>query len=270
MLEALGYAFVQKALFAGVSVSSACAFLGIFLVMRRHALFGDALSHIAFGGMAIGLLLGAYPLWTALVAAILGGLGLERLRRVPSVTGDAAVAILLVAGLGAGVIAASASGGLGIDIEGLLFGSILLVSDQDLASVIGISAVVGVVLCALRRQLLYMTFSAEQARVAGIPVERLGYVFIVLTSLTVIISIRLVGILLVSALIVLPAITAITLGRSFAGTAAIAVASGAASVVIGIAVSTAYGLAPSGTIALIGVAILVGAIAYRSAVGRRY
>lgn len=269
MFEILGYFFVQKALIAGVCISAVCAFLGVFLVMRRYSLFGDAISHVAFGGVAVGLLMGAYPIWTALAAAILGGIGLQRLRRIDSIPGDAAVAILLVAGLGVGVIAASATGGFGVDLYSFLFGSILFVSTTDVVIIIGASAGVVVVLYTFWRQLLYVTFNEEQARVAGIAVERLSYIFIILTSVTVIMSIRLVGVLLVSALIVLPSITAITLGGGFARTVASAVLAGVSSVIIGILVSAVYDLAPSGAIALVGVGILVGALAVRGASKRR-
>ena len=265
MFEILGYLFVQKALIAGVCISAVCAFLGVFLVMRRYSLFGDAISHIAFGGVAVGLLFGAYPIWTALIAAILGGLGLQRLRKVAGIPGDAAVAILLVAGLGVGVLAASATGGFGVDLYSFLFGSILLASTDDVIIIACVSAGVATILYLLRAQLLYVTFNEEQARVAGINVERLGYVFIILTSITVIMSIRLVGVLLVSALIVLPSITAITLGKSFARTIIIAIIVGITSVLVGIIVSAVYDLAPSGAIALVGVAILLCAIIWRKA-----
>lgn len=260
MLDILGYLFVQKALFAGVCISATCAFLGVFLVMRRYSLFGDAISHVAFGGVAIGLLMGAWPIWTALVGAILGGVGLERLRRLTSIPGDAAVAIILVSGLGVGVLAASATGGFGVDLYSFLFGNILLTSTDDVIVIAVISTVVAVFLFVLRHQLLYVTFSEEQARVAGIAVQRLSYLFIILTSVTVIMSIRLVGVLLVSALIVLPSITGIMLGTSFARTVLVSIITGVSSVIIGILVSAYYDLAPSGAIALVGVAILVGAI----------
>ena len=260
MIEQLGHAFVQKAMLAGVCVGASCAFLGIFLVMRRNALFGDAVSHVAFGGVAVGLLAGVQPAWTAMCAAVIGGLGMQRLRRVPGVSGDAAVAILLVSGLGVGVLAASASGGFSVDLYAFLFGSILLVSYADVAGICATAGVVIGALFALRRQLLHVAFSDEQARVAGVRVELLGYAFIVLTSATVVMSMRLVGILLVSALIVLPSITAIVLGGGFARTVATAVGVAAGSVVAGIVLAAAYNLAPSGAIVMAGVGVLLSAL----------
>ncbi len=260
MIEVLSHAFVQKAILAGACIGVACAFLGVFLVMRRNALFGDAVSHVAFGGVAVGLLSGIYPVWTALCAAILGGVCMQRLRGVPGISGDAAVAILLVGGLGVGVLAASATGGFGVDLYAFLFGSILLVGTADVVTICAVSAGVVAVLYALRRQLLHVTFSEEQASVAGVRVELLGYAFVILTSVTVVMSMRLVGILLVSALVVLPPITAIALGGGFGRTVATAIAVAVGSVVTGIAVSAAYDLAPSGAIVMVGIGALLAAL----------
>lgn len=268
MIEQLGHAFVQKAMLAGVCVGASCAFLGIFLVMRRNALFGDAVSHVAFGGVAVGLLAGVQPAWTAMCAAVIGGVGMQRLRRVGGVSGDAAVAILLVGGLGVGVLAASATGGFGVDLYAFLFGSILLVSTADVAGICATAGVVVAALYALRRQLLHAAFSDEQARVAGVRVDLLGYAFIVLTSAAVVMSMRVVGILLVSALIVLPSITAIVLGGGFARTVATAVGVASGSVVAGIALAAAYNLAPSGAIVMVGIGALLAALA-RSRQARR-
>ncbi len=268
MIEQLGHAFVQKAMLAGVCVGASCAFLGVFLVMRRNALFGDAVSHVAFGGVAVGLLAGVQPAWTAMCAAVIGGVGMQRLRRVGGVSGDAAVAILLVGGLGVGVLAASATGGFGVDLYAFLFGSILLVSTADVAGICATAGVVVAALYALRRQLLHAAFSDEQARVAGVRVDLLGYAFIVLTSAAVVMSMRVVGILLVSALIVLPSITAIVLGGGFARTVATAVGVASGSVVAGIALAAAYNLAPSGAIVMVGIGALLAALA-RSRQARR-
>jgi len=271
LIEQLGHAFVQKAMLAGVCVGASCAFLGVFLVMRRNALFGDAVSHVAFGGVAVGLLAGVQPAWTAMCAAVIGGVGMQRLRRVGGVggvSGDAAVAILLVGGLGVGVLAASATGGFGVDLYAFLFGSILLVSTADVAGICATAGVVVAALYALRRQLLHAAFSDEQARVAGVRVDLLGYAFIVLTSAAVVMSMRVVGILLVSALIVLPSITAIVLGGGFARTVATAVGVASGSVVAGIALAAAYNLAPSGAIVMVGIGALLAALA-RSRQARR-
>ena len=131
ILEALSYAFMQKALIAGVAVGIICTFMGTFLVLRRYSLFGDGIAHVAFGGISVGLFLGVFPLWTAFIVSIFGGLGLQKLRQSTKISGDSAVAVVLVSGLAVGVILVSSSGGFSVDLFSFLFGSILLISQED-------------------------------------------------------------------------------------------------------------------------------------------
>ena len=259
-LEILGYGFIQKGLLAGIAIAIICSLMGMFLVLRRYSLFGDALSHMAFGGISLGLFTGVYPLWTAFAVSILGALGMTKLRKSTKISGDAAIAVLLVSGLGIGVLLISATGGFKIDLFSFLFGSILLISTEDMLLILGISIGVIVTLVALRKQLLHITFDEEQAKVSGINTDRLNYVFVVLASVTVITSMRLVGILLISALIVLPNITAIMFGKGFKKTVMISVSLSVVSVVSGIILSYYLDLAPSGMIVMISVGMLVSAL----------
>jgi zinc transport system permease protein len=259
-LEILGYVFIQKGLVAGIAIAIICSLMGMFLVLKRYSLFGDALSHMAFGGISLGLFTGIYPLWTAFVVSVLGALGITRLRKSTKISGDAAIAVLLVSGLGIGVLLISATGGFKVDLFSFLFGSILLISTEDMLLILGISSGVVATLAVLRKQLLHMTFDEEQAQVSGVNTDKLNYVFVVLASVTVITSMRLVGILLISALIVLPNITAIMFGKGFKKTITISVSMSVISVVCGIILSYYLDLAPSGTIVMISVAMLVGTL----------
>jgi len=272
VLEILGYSFIQKGIVAGVAIAVICSMMGVFLVLRRYSLFGDALSHMAFGGISIGMLVGVYPLWTAFVVSVLGALGITRLRKSTKISGDAAIAVLLVSGFGIGVLLISISGGFKVDLFSFLFGSILLISTEDTLLIVGISAGIIAVLSVLRKQLLHFTFDEEQAKVSGLNVDRLNYIFVILASVTVITSMRLVGVLLISALIVLPNITSIMFGKSFKKTVAISVSISVFSVVTGIITSYYLDLAPSGTIVMISVAILVCTLAakYVGVIGRTH
>ncbi len=262
-LEILGYSFIQKGLIAGAAIAIICSLMGMFLVLRRYSLFGDALSHMAFGGISLGLFTGIYPLWTAFVVSVLGALGITKLRKSTKISGDAAIAVLLVSGLGIGVLLISATGGFKVDLFSFLFGSILLISTEDTLLILGISSAIVATLVALRKQLLHLTFDEEQAQVSGINTDKLNYVFVVLASVTVITSMRLVGILLISALIVLPNITAIMFGKGFKKTIALSVSMSVISVVSGIILSYYLDLAPSGTIVMISVAMLVGTLLFK-------
>ena len=259
--EFLGYTFMQRGLIAGAAIAIICSLMGTFLVLRRQSLFGDALSHMAFGGISVGLFTGIYPLWTAYAVSILGALGMTKLRKSTKISGDAAIAVLLVSGFGMGVLLISATGGFSIDLFSFLFGSILLISNTDTILVLIISAGLTISLVMLRKQLLHFTFDEEQARVSGLNVDRLNYVFVAIAGITVITSMRLVGILLISALIVLPNITSMLFGKGFKQTVTASISISVFSVIFGIILSYYFDLAPSGIIVMISVAILVGALA---------
>ena len=264
ILEALSYGFMQKALIAGIAVGLICSFMGTFLVLRRYSLFGDGIAHVAFGGISVGLFLGVFPLWTAFIVSIFGGLGLQKLRQSTKISGDAAVAVVLVSGLAVGVILVSSSGGFSVDLFSFLFGSILLISNEDTIMILAISAGIIATLTILQKQFLHLTFNEEQAKLVGLRTTLLNYAFVVLASITVVTSMRLVGILLISALIVIPNITAMMFGKGFKKTVFISMGIAVISVISGILVSYFLNVAPSGTIVVIAVGILVGTLVLKS------
>ena len=264
ILEALSYTFMQKALIAGIAVGLICSFMGTFLVLRRYSLFGDGIAHVAFGGISVGLFLGVFPLWTAFIVSIFGGLGLQKLRQSTKISGDAAVAVILVSGLAVGVILVSSSGGFSVDLFSFLFGSILLISQEDTIMILALSAGIITILTILQKQFLHLTFNEEQAKLSGMRSSLLNYAFVVLASITVVTSMRLVGILLISALIVIPNITAMQFGKGFKKTVFISMSISVISVVSGILVSYFLNVAPSGTIVVIAVGILVGTLILKS------
>jgi zinc transport system permease protein len=251
VLEILEAGFIQRALITGVAVAIICSAVGLFLVLRRHSLFGDALSHMAFGGIAVGLFTNIYPIWTAIIVSVLAALGITKLRQSTKVPPDAAVAVLLSFGLALGIVLVSISGGFSVDLFSFLFGSILLVSQDEVYMILGLSAGIMTILLLLYRKFVYIAFDEEQAKVSGLQVTKLNYLFIVLASITVIASIRLVGILLISSLIVIPNITAMLFGKGFRKTALISGMIGIFSVIAGILISYEANIATGGTIVLV-------------------
>jgi zinc transport system permease protein len=262
-LEILTYGFIQRALISGIIIAVICSIIGLFLVLKRHSLFGDAMSHVAFGGIAIGLYANVYPLWTAFIVSVLAGLGMTKLREVAKIPSDSAVAVLLSSGLAIGIVLISLSGGFNLDLFSFLFGSILLVSLQDLIMISAVSGLVLLTMSLIYKKLTYITFDEEQAAVGGLNVRNINYLFIVIASVTVIASIRLVGVLLISSLIVLPNITALAMGKGFKKTAIISVGISISSVVVGIIVSYFANIAPSGAVVLTEVAIFLIALSGR-------
>jgi zinc transport system permease protein len=255
---------MQRALLSGVVVAVTCSVVGLFLVLRRQSLFGDALSHAAFGGIAVGLFTSIYPLWTGLVISVLAALGITKLRQSTKIPPDAAVAVMLSSGLAMGIVLIGLAGGFNLDLESFLFGSILLISMQDQLLILVLSAVVLGIIFKLYMQFIYITFSEDQARVSGINVTRLNYLFIALASLAVISSLRLVGVLLISSLIVIPNITAMMFGKGFKKTALISIVIAVSSVLLGIVVSYITNLAPGGIIVLLTIFVLLGTICAKS------
>ncbi len=263
-LEILSYGFMQRAIVSGIAIALLCSVVGMFLVLRRYSLFGDAIAHSSFGGIAAGLLIGIYPLWTAYIVSLASALIITRIRQKFEISGDAAVAVLLSSGIAVGLILISLSGGFTIDIFSFLFGNILLVSVEDTVLILALTGSILIVILLLYRQLIYSTFNEEQAKVSGIPVEKLNYLIVFIAGITVVTAIQLVGILLISALFVIPNVTAIMYGRSFKQTAILSMAFAVSSIVAGILISYVFDITPSGTIVLLVIGIMAVTMCLKS------
>jgi zinc transport system permease protein len=248
---------MQRALITGTAVAIICSIIGLFLVLRRQSLFGDAMSHVAFGGIALGIFLNLYPIWTAFIVSVLAALGITKLKESTKIPSDSAIAILLSSGLALGVVLISLSQGFSLDLFSFLFGSILLVGFQDEITVLALSIAIISIICLLYKKLMYITFNEEQAKVSGLDVSKLNYLFIILAGITVITSIRLVGVLLISSLLVIPNITAMMFGRGFKKTAIISTIIAVCSVEVGIIFSYIWNIAPGGTIVIVSIIIFL-------------
>ena len=264
-LEILTYEFMHRALVAGVTIAVLCSVIGMFLVLRRYSLFGDAMAHSSFGGIALGLMAGIYPLWAAYGVSIGSALVITKVKEKYNISGDASIAVLLSSGIAAGLVIIGLSGGFTIDIFSFLFGSILLVSANDTILILAVTSAILVTIMLLYRQILYSTFSEEQAKVSGIPVEKINYLVVFMAGIAVVTSIQLVGVLLISALFVIPNVTAIMYGRGFRPTMAIAAGFSVSSVVAGILISYVFDITPAGTIVLLSIGLLAATMGLRSA-----
>ena len=262
--EILTYTFMHRALIAGIAIAILCSVIGLFLVLRRYSLFGDALAHSSFGGIALGLFLGIYPLWTAYGVSIVSALIITKIKDRYNISGDASIAVLLSSGIAAGLVIISFSGGFSIDIFSFLFGSILLISVNDTVVILALTGAILIVILLLYRQILYSTFNEEQAKVSGVPVEKINYLIIFMAGLTVVTSIQLVGVLLISALFVIPNVTAIMYGRGFKQTAIISISFSVFSVLSGILISYIFDITPAGTIVLFSIGLLGATIGIKS------
>jgi zinc transport system permease protein len=264
----LHYGFLQNALLAGLVAAVLGGALGVFLVLRGMSLLGDGLAHLSFAGIALGLVAGVMPLPAAFAVSVAGALAIHALRERRLLKGDTAIGILFTAGLALAILLLSYSRNL-VNVQGYLFGSLVAVSRHDLLWTAGLGVLLLAALGAFYRELVYMTFSEEAARVSGLPVRFLNLLFMAVTAATIVLAARLTGVLLVSALLVVPAATALQLRRGFHATLLLSVLLGVASVLVGLAVSVGYDLAPGATIALTSIAFFALAGGARGLLRRR-
>ncbi|HKY16577.1 MAG TPA: metal ABC transporter permease [Microthrixaceae bacterium] len=255
-LQVLEYAFMQRALVAAVLIGIAAPTVGIFLIQRRLSLIGDGLGHVALAGVAIGILTESAPVWTALIAATLGAVAIELIRTRGRTSGDVALAILFYGGIAAGVVIISqAESGTPANLNTYLFGAITTTTSGDLAVFVALTLAVLVVTVGLGRYLFAVSNDEEFARATGLPVTAVNLTLAIVTAVTVVVSMRVVGLLLVSALMIVPVATAQLVARSFAATMVGGVGVGLIVSVTGVTTSFYADTPSGGTIVLIAVGL---------------
>ncbi len=213
-LELINYVVGQRALIAGVLAALTCSTLGVFIVLRKLSLVSDGLGHISLAGIAAGILIGFNTLWGAAVAVFAGVFGIGYLRKL-KIPGDAAIAIMFSAGLALGMVLISMSSNSGADLEAYFFGDISAISAGDIYLAAGLGMAVIATVCILFKEFFAVTLDPEFAKVSGLPVDRLEFVFTFLIGLTVVVSIKLMGVLLITSLIVMPAISSMLFKLNF-------------------------------------------------------
>lgn len=247
-------AFMQRALIASVVVGVFAPMIGTFVVQKRMSLIGDGIGHLAFAGVGAGLLAGVWPIWGALAFAVAGALGIEWLRARRAASGDLALALFFYSGIAAGVVLVGLGGGLNAGVLVYLFGQPLTVTDGEIAVIAGLGAAIVLTMLVLRRVLFAVITDEEWARVVGLPVRPVNAVLAVQIAVAVVAAMRIVGVLLIAAMMVLPVASGQLVARSFGGTMRWSVAIGVGSAAVGLALSRVAGLAPGGTIVLVAAA----------------
>jgi zinc transport system permease protein len=257
--------FMQRALVACMAVGVFAPMIGTFLVQKRLSLIGDGIGHVAFAGVGAGLLWGVWPIWTALGFAVVGALGVERLRARRQASGDLAIALFFYSGIALGVVLVSRAGGMSAGILTYLFGQPLTVTRSEIFVIVVLGVAVAGTVLVLLRPLFAIVTDDDWSRVAGLPVDLLNSLLAVLTACAIVAAMRIVGILLIAAMMVLPVASGQLLARSFRGTIVWASGIGVACSVLGLAASRVWGLAPGGTIVLVSALVFaVAAVATRA------
>jgi zinc transport system permease protein len=257
------YDFMVRAFVAGMIVAVAAPVMGVFLVVRRYSLLADTLAHVSLTGVAVGLITGTSPVYGAMAAAVLAALGIERLRRTKKVFGESAVALFLWAGLATAVVLIGLAKGPRMDIFGYLFGSITTVTLADLYLLAVFAAAIVAVVFALYKQLFLVAFDEETAEAAGVNTRLFGNIIVVMAALIISLSMRIVGILLIGALMVVPVLSAMQWARSFRQTIVFSIIFSVCSVAAGLFLSYHFDLASGGSIVLSSLALFVPGLIIR-------
>lgn len=263
-MEIFQYSYMNKALLIGVMVGIICPVTGLFIVLRRMSLIADALAHISLAGVAAGLLTGAHPIITASLFSVTGAVLIEKLRQKYKTYSEISIAIMLSAGLALGAVLLSLGQGLNANVFSYLFGSIIITGESDFWIIAGTGAAVLAFIFLIFKELYFIAFDEESARASGVAVGAISIAFTVLTSLTIAVAMRIIGILLVSSLMIIPVAAALQLAKSFKAALGYSVFFGLFSVITGLVASFYLNLAAGGTIILISVLLLAGVLAFKS------
>ena len=249
------YGFMQKSFIMGIIIALIAPTIGYFLVLRRQSIIGDTLSHVALAGAAFGMITNTYPVYTAIIFSIIAVLGIEELRKRYEAYAELSLSIVLSTGVGLASVLISLGNTQGI--LSYLFGSLALITNEDIILVVVLGILTFVMLMFSYKGLFYMTFDEESAYLAGIPVKIINLLFSILVALTVAISMRIVGVLLISSLMVLPVAASLLIADSFKSGLIYSNIFGVISVIIGLTLSFYLDLAPGGTIVLTALGILL-------------
>ncbi|TCL68538.1 zinc transport system permease protein [Hydrogenispora ethanolica] len=237
IVEALQYDFILKALLVGSLIAVCCSYLGLFLVLKKYSMIGDGLAHVSFATIALALLLSASPLLVSIPLVILSSFLILKLNEKADLHGDAAIGLISSFAVAAGVLISSVAGGFNIDLFSYLFGSILVISNLDVILSLVLSAVVIFTIFFFYNNLFAITYDEEFARVIGLRTRTMNYLISILTSITIVLGIRVVGTMLISSLIVFPTVTALQVSKGFKSTIFISTLISVSCVILGVFLS---------------------------------
>ena len=257
ILTMFSFPFMQRALIAGVLVSLCAALLGVSLVLKRYSMIGDGLSHVSFGALAIAVALGVTPLWFSIPVVILAAFLLLRVADNPRWNSDAAIAAMSASSLAIGILVISRTTGMTTDVDNYMFGSVLAMSKADVALSVVLCLAVLVLFILFYHKLFAVTFDESFSRATGLKVERYNTLLAILTALTIVLGMRMMGAMLISSLIIFPALTAMRLFRSFRGVVVCAAATSVACFCLGLTISFAFSTPVGATVVAADLAVFL-------------
>ena len=240
LMQMFSYPFMQRALIAGVLVSLCAALLGVSLALKRYSMIGDGLSHVSFGALAIAVALGVTPLWFSIPVVILAAFLLLRVADNPRWNSDAAIAVMSASSLAVGILVISLTTGMTTDVDNYMFGSVLAMTKTDVALAVVLCAAVLVLFILFYHKLFAITFDENFSRATGLKVSRYNTLLAILTALTIVLGMRMMGAMLISSLVIFPALTAMRLFRSFRGVVVCAAVTSVLCFCAGLTISFAF------------------------------
>lgn len=251
ILEALQYDFIRRAIIVGILIATSASFLGMFLVLKKQSMIGDGLAHVSFATVAIALLLNQSPTLISIPLVILASFFILKLNEKAGLHGDAAIGLVSSFAVALGVLLASMAKGFNVDLFSYLFGSILVISNLDVVLSLLLSLVVILLVLIFYHDLFAVTYDEEFAQVVGIKTKHMNYLISILTSVTIVLGIRVVGTMLISSLIIFPTVTALLTSRGFKITLLISLLVSTTSVLLGTLASYVFDLPTGATIVMI-------------------
>jgi len=263
LLELFTAGFFLRALAGGALIALTAAPVGVFIVLRRQAMIGDGIAHVSIAGVALGFLINLYPIGVGIAFAVAASLAIEALRRAYRTYAELSIAVIMAGGIALASLLFTMGMGFSVNVTSYLFGSIYTLDDTDLAVIAAIAAAVLAFAFMFQKELFLLAFDEDAAAVNGLPVRAFNVLASVLTALVISAAIKIVGALLVSALITMPAACALALARSFRQALGLAMAAGVIAVILGLLTAGWWNLAPGGTVVLLLIAMLAAALAAR-------
>ena len=262
MMDIFNYDFIRRSFYVGTLLAVIVPCIGITIVLRRLSMIGETLAHTSLAGVTFGLLLGYNPTFCATAYCVLAALGIEYLRHKVPQYSELSIAIVLSVGIGlTGLMSGFVKNA--TDFQSFLFGSIMAIPDGEFWMVVGVSAAVLTTFLLLYKELFYIAFDETAARMAGVPVNAVNFIFTILTAVTISVAARTVGALIVSSLLVIPVAASMQLGKSYRTTLICAISFSVLTTVLGLYASCFWGTKPGGTIVLLEVVILILVLFWR-------
>ena len=257
ILTMFSFPFMQRALIAGVLGSLCAALLGVSLVLKRYSMIGDGLSHVSFGALALAVALGVTPLWFSIPVVILAAFLLLRVADNPRWNSDAAIAAMSASSLAIGILVISRTTGMTTDVDNYMFGSVLAMSKADVVLSVILCLAVLVLFILFYHKLFAVTFDESFSRATGLKVERYNTLLAILTALTIVLGMRMMGAMLISSLVIFPALTAMRLFRSFRGVVVCAAVTSVACFCLGLTISFAFSTPVGATVVAADLAVFL-------------